>query len=64
MIVVRSKTGKAIRLTDERWRHVMSNHPELATFRVQVLEALAALEIIQKGDTNELLAARFYVQTP
>ncbi len=64
MSVVRSKAGKAIRLTDKRWRHVMSHHPELATFRAQVLETLADSEIIQKGDTNTLLAAHFYVQTP
>ncbi|MBA2277695.1 MAG: hypothetical protein H0W06_08000 [Chloroflexia bacterium] len=63
-IVTRSKAGVAIRLTDERWRHVTAGHPELTTLRAQVLETLADPETIKQGDSGELLAARFYAQTP
>ena len=64
MMVVPSRAGVPIRLTEERWHHVSSRHPELSGQRERVLETLAEPDLIQEGDTGELLAIRFDGQTP
>ena len=64
MLVVRSRSGVPIRLTDERWRHITAGHPELADQRAPVLETLSDPDLIQAGDRGELLAIRFYAHTP
>lgn len=35
-----SVNGVPIRLTDERWEHIVDSHPELASFRDTVLDAV------------------------
>jgi hypothetical protein len=64
MLIVRSRNGVPVRLTDERWRHVVSRHPEMESQREHVLEALAEPDMIQQGDFGELLAIRLYPDTP
>ena len=64
MITVRSRGGVPIWLTDERWRHVAAGHPELIGQRPRILETVADPDLIQRGDAGELLAVRFYEQTP
>ncbi len=53
-----SKTGKPIRLTDERWVHITEEHAELAGYRLEVLETIADPERIIAGHGGELLATR------
>lgn len=64
MLVIYSKNGVPVRLTFERWQHIMRRHPEMAEQRERVLETLAEPELIQQGDYCELLAIRFYRETP
>ena len=64
MLIVRSRNGVPVRLTDERWRHVVGRHPEMNDQREQVLETLAEPDMIQRGDFGELLAVRLYPNTP
>lgn len=64
MIIVRSVNNVLIRLTTERWDHVVRQHPEMATQRERVLETVNAPDLIQKGDFGELLTLRLYAQTP
>lgn len=64
MVIVRSVSNVPIRLTEERWSHVIRQHPELETQRDRVLETVSAPDVIQQGDFGELLALRFYAQTP
>ena len=64
MVVVYSRAGVALRLTEERWIHIVTNHPELLTQRERVLETVAEPDVIQQGDFGELLAVRSYEQTP
>jgi len=64
MLIVRSHNGIPIRLTEERWDHIRYHHPEMEGLREQVLETLSGPEIIQQGDYGDLLAIRFYHQTP
>ncbi len=37
---VTDRWGNRIALTDERWRHIMAWHPELADFHEDVLDAI------------------------
>jgi hypothetical protein len=39
--VVRSRNGIPVRLTDERWSHVVEEHNELAGMRFDILETVA-----------------------
>jgi hypothetical protein len=64
MLIVTSHSGAPIRLTDERWQHIIRRHPEMESQRDRVLETVAQPEMIQQGDFEELLAIRFYARTP
>jgi hypothetical protein len=64
MFIVYSRAGVPIRLTAERWRHIVVNHPEMSTQQERVLDTVAEPELIQDGDFGELLAVRFYEETP
>lgn len=64
MLIVRSRGGVPVRLTGERWRHIVQRHPEMESQRDRVLETLTEPDMIQKGDFGELLAIRFYPETP
>ena len=56
MFTIKSITNKTIRLTDERWLHIVEGHPEMAGHLNDVLLAIAAPEIILRGGLDELLA--------
>ncbi|MGH8565189.1 MAG: hypothetical protein ACREXW_14340 [Gammaproteobacteria bacterium] len=64
MLIVYSQNGIAIRFTAERWQHIIHRHPEVAEQRERVLETLVEPELIQQGDYGELLAIRYYSETP
>ena len=64
MLIVCSKNGVPVRLTTERWQHIMNRHPEMAEQRDRVLETVTEPELIQQGDCGELLAIRFCPLTP
>ena len=55
---VLSPTGVPIRLTDERWSHIVEEHNELARLRLDVLETVRCPEMIVAGGAGELLAVR------
>ena len=52
----RSINGVPIRLSDERWRHVVEHHDDLAGHLHDVLETVASPGVIYEGDGGELLA--------
>jgi hypothetical protein len=56
--VIPSKNGVPIRLTDERWAHIIEEHGELADLRQEVLQTVAEAERIVEGKAEELLALR------
>lgn len=64
MLIVHSLNGIPIRLTGERWQHIVHRHPEMEDQRERVLETLVEPDMIQEGDFGELLASRFYPDTP
>jgi hypothetical protein len=53
---VYSKNGVPIRLTDERWAHIMEVHGELAGLRLEIVETIANPTEIFAGNHGELLA--------
>lgn len=63
MLAARSHNGATVRLTDERWEHVVRQHPEMGGQRQRVLETLSDPDLIQQGDFGELLAVRSYPRT-
>lgn len=64
MIIVKSKNNVSLRLTLERWKHIVLRHPEMDGQKDRVLEALIDPDFIQRGDYGELIAIRFYDKTP
>ena len=55
---VLSKNDVPIRLTDERWTHIVEEHCELAGMRLEVLDAIANPSRILAGSMGELLAVK------
>lgn len=53
-----SRNGVHIRLTDERWSHIVEEHCELAGMREDVLDTVATCERVVAGKHEELLAVR------
>ena len=49
MLVIRSKNGVPIRLTEERWGHVGRRHPEMSDQKDRVLETVAELMMSATG---------------
>ena len=64
MLIVHSHNGVPVRLTEERWQHIVHRHPEMDDQRDRILETLTEPDTIQQGDFDELLAIRFYPKTP
>jgi hypothetical protein len=64
MLIVQSHNGVPVRLTGERWMHIISRHPEMATQKDRVFETIFEPDMIQQGDFDELLAVRLFAQTP
>jgi hypothetical protein len=58
--VVQSRMGVPIRLTDERWAHIVDNHDELAGLRGEVLRTVENPGRIVAGGAGELLGTREY----
>lgn len=52
-----SKNGIIIRLTDERWKHIVLMHPNLVNKQKQVLNTVKDPDVIFQGQSKELLAA-------
>lgn len=52
-----SKNGVLIRLTDERWNHIITSHKEInSEDYAMVMNIILDPDVIFKGDTGELLA--------
>jgi hypothetical protein len=47
-----------IRLTDERWMHIVENHDDMAGYYFEVLEVVANPDVIVKGYEDEFWAVK------
>lgn len=45
-----------IRLTDERWQHIISQHVEMSDHRQSILEAVRQPDCIVQGNDGEMIA--------
>ncbi len=55
----KSKNNVSIRLTQERWLHIITAHPEITSTDYQkVLAVVGNPDIVLSGDTGELLAVK------
>ena len=54
--VTTSKNGVSIRLTEERWEHIVLMHPNLADKKTLVLKIVKNPDYILRGKGGELLA--------
>jgi len=64
LVIINSIEGRPIRLTAERWEHIVRRHPELVNIRDWILDTVREPELILEGDFGELLAARFFPKSP
>jgi hypothetical protein len=48
-VAVTDPTGRSVVLSKERWGHITTRHPELRTFRAEILEAVRRPTIRVRG---------------
>ncbi|MFB3895871.1 MAG: hypothetical protein ACE14V_06165 [bacterium] len=58
MNIVDSVNRIPIRLTDERWRHIVENHDDIAGYFFDVLDTISKPTWIVKGDKDALWAIK------
>lgn len=58
MEIALSQNSVLIRLTPERWQHILEGHPELVDSKIDVKMAVSNPEYIFEGNNDELLAIR------
>lgn len=58
-----SKTGRKIRLSDERWSHIIESHDYMAGNKDLVLETLEHPDIIVNDEEDALIAIKHYLKT-
>lgn len=51
-----SKNKVPIRLTNERWQHISTGHPEIVDYYYEILETLEDPAIIYQGEFDALIA--------
>jgi hypothetical protein len=62
--VVMSINNVPIRLTSERWNHIVARHPELGAHRARIIETVRGPDFIAKGLHGELKAVRLFIDLP
>jgi hypothetical protein len=53
-----SVNGVPIRLTYERWYHIIENHDDLASYYYELLETIEKPEFVFRGNKGTLKASR------
>ncbi|MCG6550974.1 MAG: hypothetical protein L7F77_01505 [Candidatus Magnetominusculus sp. LBB02] len=64
MEIIESINKVPIRLTTERWNHIVKRHPELNRQMDMVTQCIVSPDLIQNGDFGELIAIKYYKNTP
>jgi len=58
--IAHSRNGVPIRLTAERWQHIVENHNEVAGYYDDVLRAIESPDVVGKGYRGALIAYKGY----
>jgi len=53
-----SVNGVSIRLTEQRWTHIIQKHPELAVMKTSIADAVEMPDSIHAGRESTLMAVR------
>lgn len=61
--MVISRNGKEIRLTAERWSHIVESHDYMAGNQDLIFETIEAPDFIVSGGQDELTAIKHYKKT-
>jgi hypothetical protein len=64
MLITKSVEGVSIRLTEERWQHIVNRHPEMKKQKAKVMETVNTPDYIQRGDFGTKIAIKFHHGTP
>jgi len=56
--IVKSINNVPIRLTDERWIHIVENHDDLAGYYDEILNAIECPDYVIKGYQDALIALK------
>ena len=56
--------GVHIRLTPERWSHIIARHPEIEPYRSRILETISNPDFVAKGDHGEFKAVKLFSDFP
>ena len=64
LAIADSRNGVPIRLTHERWGHIVEAHDYMAGLHDWVLETVADPDAIIEGWAGSLIATRYYPKTP
>lgn len=62
MDVAISKNRVPIRLTEERWQHISTGHPEVAGFYFEILETIENPSSIYEGRIDEFIAVSYRIE--
>jgi len=62
-IVAKSKNDVSVRLTNERWTHIITSHTDMKNNKDLVLKTVKEPDMILKGVNEELRAVRFFLKT-
>ncbi len=57
-MIAYSVNGVSIRLTHERWYHIVENHDDLASYFYDVLETVEKPDTVIRGNKGTLKAAK------
>ena len=58
MEIAKSKNNVPIRLTEERWRHIVENHDDLAGYYDEVLSAIEEPDYVIQGYREAIIALK------
>jgi len=61
MNIAFSKNKIPIRLSDERWHHITTGHPEIADYYYEILDTIENPKSIFQGDNQDLIAIGFHI---
>ncbi len=62
MRIAISKNNVPIRLTEERWHHISTGHPEIANYYFEILETIDNPNVIYQGNSGGLIAVSFKLE--
>jgi hypothetical protein len=53
-------TQRRVRLTNDAWRHIARNHPEIQGWKSRILETVSEPDVLAVGEAGELWALKRY----